>query len=128
MKKVLIPLISLVLLAALAAGGFFGYEAYILSKAPEIPAAAEQTIRETMAQIPADASETQQGKALYEAYISSLSCRLEGQARQEGREARQTVALSAMDIESLYEGLGQYAQRVVFDIETSCRNNNGLPF
>lgn len=113
MKKVLIPLISLVLLAALAAGGFFGYEAYILSKAPEIPAAAEQTIRETMAQIPADASETQQGKALYEAYISSLSCRLEGQARQEGREAWQTVALSAMDIESLYEGLGQYAQRVL---------------
>ncbi len=113
MKKELKVILSVLLLAAAAVGGYFGYEAYDISKAPEVPATAEQMMQELVAQKPEDSSQTRQGEALYEAYISSLSYRLEGDAQQIRRDARQTVVISTLDVDSLYKDLQADAQEVL---------------
>ena len=103
---------SVILLAAVAVGAYFGYEAYTISKAPEPAAAVEQIMEEVLSQIP-DNSHSEQGKALCEAYLSSLSYRLQGDAQQHRRDAWQTVVISTMDIDSLYKDLRPKAQEVL---------------
>ena len=113
MKKQLKLILGVVLLVAVATGAYFGYEAYDISKAPEVPTTVEQMLQEALAGRPEDSSQTEQGKALYEAYISSASFSLEGEAGRHKRDAVQTVVISALDIESLYDELQSDAQEVL---------------
>ena len=61
MKKQLKLILGVVLLVAVATGAYFGYEAYDISKAPEVPATVEQMLQEALAGRPEDSSQTEQG-------------------------------------------------------------------
>lgn len=113
MKKELKIILIIVLIVAAAVGGYFGYEAYDISKAPEIPASAAQIIEDSLALLLQDNSQTAQGKALFDSYKAALSYRLEGEAQQDKRDASQTVVVSTLDIDDLYADLGSDAQQAL---------------
>ena len=113
MKKILLVLIIIVLAAAGVLGGYFGYEAYSLSKIPDPTADINVKMEQLLkAQMPAPA-QTEKGKAIFEMIESSVGYELKGMAQQEKREASQTVIIKLPDMSELEAGLEEKAQAVL---------------
>ncbi len=110
MKKILLIAGIVLLTAALAVGGWFGFEAYTVSKAPDVVKSTESLLDAILALPEPDKSETEEGKALVRAIQKSWSYESVRLTEQKGRDASVTVRLNTLDVESLYPGLAETAQ------------------
>ena len=109
MKKILTILIVLVVFVAIAVGGYFGYEAYSVSKAPDVPLAAEKIMNELLNTAPKYSAESEKAQQIKEAIVDNTSFQMMGSARDK-RDAVQNVVISHLDTASLSKTLQQDAK------------------
>ncbi len=112
MKKVLLIFVLLLVFAAAAIGGYFGYEAYSISTAPPVSESAAVLMSDAMKMVPTTEPESAEAKALKELIKASWSFEL-GQGVSEKRDAVQAVSLTVLDTDTLFIGLQENAQAVL---------------
>ncbi len=112
MKKIILIVILSLLFAAAAVGGYFGYEAYTISKAPPVSESAAVLMTDALNMVPTTEPESAEGKALKEAIKNSWAFEL-GEALTEKRDAVQPVCITMLDTDSLFEGIQENAQVVL---------------
>ncbi|MBQ7896721.1 MAG: phosphodiester glycosidase family protein [Oscillospiraceae bacterium] len=108
-KKLLLFIIIPLLFAAIAVGGYFGYEAYSISKIPPVSESVSQIISDAIKTIQTTEPKTPEGKDLKEVIVNSWGFEL-ADSYTDKREAVQKLKLSCLDIDSLYNGLQENAQ------------------
>ena len=121
-KKIGIIILIPVLIAALAAAGYFIMQRIELKNAPDPGLTAEKYNEEIFEAI-GKAGETElleglnikslkepespEGKLLYESFLENLSYELEGEAIQDGRKASQKIKIISLNPEKLSEGIDE---------------------
>ena len=110
MIKKLLILIPIIIV--LAVGAFFGIEAIIMSKAPDVTDAAEELLTAIMSSKLPKEAETDEAKALEAAVRESRSFRI-GEYEVSGRDAVVNAVLIQLDPESVSAGLAESCQSVL---------------
>ena len=125
MKKILTILIVLVVFVAIALGGYFGYEAYSVSKAPDVPLAAEKIMNELLNTAPKYSAESEKAQQIKEALVENTSFQLMGSARDK-RDAVQNVVISRLDTASLLKTLQQDAKIYLEEAVLNAKYSNEI--
>lgn len=113
MKKILLISLVLVLLVAAAVGGYFGYEAYSLSKIPDPALFMEELMDQQLQSLPMKDAKTENGKALSALIGSSINYEFNEPVLWEKRRASQTVTVVVPDLSEMGSGLEEKAQEVL---------------
>ena len=108
-KNILCFSLAIIIFAVIAVGSYFGYEAYSVSKAPDVPLAAEKIMNELLNTAPKYSAESEKAKQIKEALVENTSFQLMGSARDK-RDAVQNVVISHLDTASLLKTLQQDAK------------------
>ena len=113
MKKVLLMAGILLLAAALAVGGWFGFEAYQLSKIPDPAHSVTKLMGDAFAAAAPAKAESENGEALAALIRSCQGYEPIGNTNVDKREASQRVRLTLPDLSGMRTGLAESAQEVL---------------